>query len=86
MTFDHQAHGLNLITRLQWEARIAAAESRPGCRNPDVDERVRELAEYVLFVGEAPLAFEVTPRAGFAEALAGRARRIGVAARWRRWI
>ena len=32
MTFDHQARGLNLITRLNWEARIAAAESRPSAR------------------------------------------------------
>ena len=73
MTFDHQAYGLNLITRLQYEARIAASESRPVLSNPEVDQRVRELAEYMLFVGEAQLAFEVTPRKGFAEALAGRA-------------
>jgi hypothetical protein len=73
MTFDHQAHGLNLITRLNWEARIAAAESRPLADAASVQEQVNDLAEYVLFVGEAPLAFEVTPRAGFAEALAARA-------------
>jgi len=73
MTFDHQAYGLNLITRLQYEARIAAAESRPVLSTSEVDQRVRELAEYMLFVGEAQLAFEVTPRKGFAEALAGRA-------------
>ena len=73
MTFDHQAHGLNLITRLNWEARIAAAESRPLADAASVQEQVNDLAEYVLFVGEATLAFEVTPRAGFAEALAARA-------------
>ena len=75
MTFDHQAYGLNLITRLQYEARIASAESRPVLSAPEVEPRVRELAEYMLFVGEAPMAFEVTPRKGFAEALAGRAPR-----------
>ena len=73
MTFDHQAYGLNLITRLQYEARIAAAESRAVVSAPEVEPRVGELAEYLLFVGEAAMAFEVTPRKGFAEALAGRA-------------
>jgi hypothetical protein len=34
--------------------------------------RVAELADYLLFVGEASLAFEVVPRPGFAEALAAR--------------
>lgn len=69
MTFDHQARGLNLITRLNWEARVAGAESRPLSRGP-LEARVNELAAYLLFVGEAPLAFEVTPRAGLAEAVA----------------
>jgi hypothetical protein len=73
MTFDHQSYGLNLMTRLNYEARIASAESRTVLSAPAVQPRVRELAEYLLFVGEAPLAFEVTPRKGFAEALAARA-------------
>jgi hypothetical protein len=73
MTFDHQMHGLNLITRLNWEVRIAAAEGRPWTSEPAIDARVEELAEYLLFVDEAPLAFEVTPRPGLPEALAARA-------------
>jgi hypothetical protein len=73
MTFDHQMPGLNLITRLNWEARVAAAEARPLSADAGLAERVQELAEYLLFVGEASLAFEVTPRRGFAEALAARA-------------
>jgi hypothetical protein len=73
MTFDHQSYGLNLMTRLNYESRIAKAESRSVLSAPAVQPRVRELAEYMLFVGEAPLAFEVTPRKGFAEALAARA-------------
>jgi hypothetical protein len=73
MTFDHQMHGLNLITRLNWEARIAAAESREVMISPLVRQYVDELAEYLLFTGEAPMAFEVSPRPGFAEALATRA-------------
>jgi hypothetical protein len=73
MTFDHQSYGLNLITRLNWEARITAAESRAVSSTPAVQQRIQELAEYLLFVGEASMAFEVTPRKGFAEALAARA-------------
>jgi hypothetical protein len=73
MTFDHQSYGLNLMTRLNWEARIATAESRAVLSTPAVQERLQELAEYLLFVGEASMAFEVTPRPGFAEALAARA-------------
>jgi hypothetical protein len=73
MTFNHQMHGLNLITRLNWDARIVAAESRAPASDAGVAQRVQELAEYLLFTGEAPTPFEVTPRPGFAAALAGRA-------------
>jgi hypothetical protein len=73
MTFDHQVHGLNLITRLNWEVRIAAAEGRAWKVEPAIAARVEDLADYLLFQDEAPLAFEVTPRPGFAEALAERA-------------
>ena len=73
MTFDHQMHGLNLITRMNWDARIAAAEGLSWTSDSAMVARVEELAEYLLFVDEAPLAFEVTPRPGFAEALAARA-------------
>lgn len=73
MTFDHQMHGLNAITRLGWEARVAAAESRTVQNDQALQARVKDLAEYLLFTGEASLAFEVTPRPGFAEALAARA-------------
>jgi hypothetical protein len=73
MTFDHQMPGLNLLTRLNWEARIVAAAGRRAEADAGVRARVHELVDYLLFVGEAPLAFEVTPRPGFAEALARRA-------------
>jgi hypothetical protein len=73
MTFDHQVHGLNLMTRVNWEARVAAAEGRPLKDDLALQARIRELADYLLFAGEAPLAFEVTPRPGFAEAIATRA-------------
>jgi hypothetical protein len=72
MTFDHQMHGSNLITRLHWEARVAASELRSLADDVSLQARVAELADYLLFVGEASLAFEVVPRPGFAEALAAR--------------
>lgn len=73
MTFDHQMHALNLLTRLNWEARVAAAGGRSEATDAALAGRVGELVDYLLFVNEAPLAFEVEPRPGFAEALAARA-------------
>lgn len=75
LTFNHQMHGLNLITRLNWDARIAEAESRLASNDAEITARTQELAEYLLFVDEAPMTVEVTPRPGFAESLATRAPR-----------
>jgi hypothetical protein len=44
MTFDHQMHGLNLITRMNWEARIAAAEGLSWTSDSAMAARVEELA------------------------------------------
>ena len=60
LLFDHQAHAINLLTRLNWEARIGS----------DTTALVRELAEYLLFTGEAPPSVPLTPLAGFAESFA----------------
>jgi len=73
MTFDHQMHALNLLTRLNWEARVADASGGALATDTRLAARVGELVDYLLFVNEAPLAFEVEPRPGFAEALAARA-------------
>jgi hypothetical protein len=72
MVFDHQMHAINLITRLNWEARVAAAGGPAGVSSDAVRRLVRELADYLLFVGEAVPVVTVTPRAGFAEQLASR--------------
>ena len=61
---------MNLLTRLNWEWRVAASGgtgprgSRGGFR-----QRLDELADYLLFVGEATPVVAVTPRPGFAEQL-----------------
>ena len=72
MMFDHQMHAMNLLTRLNWEARVAAAAGPVDVRAAAMRSRVDELADYLLFVGEAPLALTVTPRPGLAESLAAR--------------
>jgi hypothetical protein len=64
MVLEHQTHAANLITRAGWEARlgdpartIAAAEA---------------LADYLLFVGEAPLDGRVEGTPAFVRAFEGR--------------
>ncbi len=57
LVFDHQMHAANLITRLNWESRIGA----------DVTSLVNELAEYLLFVGEAAPQVALLPQRGYAE-------------------
>jgi hypothetical protein len=69
MVLEHQTHAANLITRAGWEARLgdpvrtrAAAEA---------------LADYLLFVGEAPLDGRVEGTPAFVRAFEGRGRRDG---------
>jgi hypothetical protein len=53
LVFDHQARAVNLMSRLNWEARVAASEGREPA--PDNVRRLAiELAEYLRFTGEAP--------------------------------
>ncbi len=67
MVFDHQAHAVNLLTRLNWETRVAASQGRPDFANGTLGELVKELTDYLLFVDEAPPPTRLTPRPGFAE-------------------
>jgi hypothetical protein len=60
LLFDHQVHAINLMTRLQFDARAGSA---------GVDRLATELADYFLFAGEAPPLSPLTPRAGFAASL-----------------
>ena len=67
MVLEHQSHMTNLLTRVGWEARLAAAERG----NPDQAARMREaagdLVDYMLFVDEAPFAGSIRGSSGFAE-------------------
>ena len=67
LILEHQVHAANLITRLEWEARLG-----DGARTRAAAEA---LADYLLFVGEAPLDGAIHGNAGFAEAFTARGRR-----------
>jgi hypothetical protein len=61
LVFDHQAHAINLLTRLNWEARIGATR--------EVDRLAGELADYLLFMGEVPPSVPLVALPGFAKHL-----------------
>jgi hypothetical protein len=79
MVLEHQAHMTNLITRLGWEARLAAYEARtdtapiPGSQGARiqkitrVEEAAADLVDYALFVYEEPLPGRIRGSSGFAE-------------------
>jgi len=60
LVFDHQARAINLLTRLNWESRLST---------DGVPRLARELADYLLFAGEAPPSAPLTPRPEFAASL-----------------
>jgi hypothetical protein len=69
LVFDHQMRAINLLTRLNWEARVASADRRPVLSDPTVRGLVTELTDYLLFVGEQPPSVPLIARRGFAEHL-----------------
>ena len=60
MVMEHQAHMLNLITRIGWEARMGAEAGRP------LASIAAEFVDYMLFVDEAPLPDGVKGTTDFA--------------------
>ncbi len=64
--FDHQTRALNLLTRLGWEARVAAHEGRVPLETPVVTSTLADLVDYLLFVGEAPMPGGLRGSSGFA--------------------
>jgi hypothetical protein len=61
MVFEHQAHLINLLTRVGWEVRHALYEGRP----PKLSDAAEEVVDYLLFVDEAPLTGKVEGSSGF---------------------
>ena len=64
MVLEHQAHATNLMTRLNWEARLGD-EARTR-------EAASALADYLLFVDEAPLTARIEGSSGFAAVFSAR--------------
>lgn len=65
LVFEHQARAMNLMTRVGWLARRAAADPAPA-QPARLTAAVNELVDYILFVGEAPID-NVRGTSGFAE-------------------
>jgi hypothetical protein len=79
MVFEHQMHMVNLFTRVGWEVRFAQYQERidKAPRSHDLTEGLlrdtaRELADYMLFVDEAPLSEKIQGSSGFAEIFSAR--------------
>jgi hypothetical protein len=69
LVFDHQMHAINLLTRLNWESRVASSHDRASLSDEALRALVNELAEYFLFEREQPPSVPLMPRPGFAEHL-----------------
>ena len=61
LVFDHQGYAINLLTRLGWEARVAAADGRLDLTTGDLADILKETIDYFLFVGETPIDHPVQP-------------------------
>jgi hypothetical protein len=64
LVFEHQLEMMNVLTRVGWEFRIAAAEGRPAAT---LERTVEDAVDYLLFVDEARIE-RVRSTSGFAEA------------------
>ena len=72
LVFDHQMHAINLLTKLNWESRVAASAGEAGVPDGTVGALADELADYLLFTGEAPPSVPLEPVPAFAAYLAAR--------------
>ena len=73
MTFEHQTQMMNLLTRVGWEARIAAREGRADAHaDSALDADIDDLVAYMFFSGEAPLKDPVEGVSSFARTFSGR--------------
>jgi hypothetical protein len=79
LAFNHQMRGMNLISRIGWEARVASSQQQqagaPALKLPNgvvdgpvpLETAAREVVDYLLFVNEPRLAAPVRGLSGFAE-------------------
>ena len=73
MVFEHQTQMINLLTRVGWEARMAAAAGGAAATTPGLDADIEDLVRYMLFLDEAPLVEPVEGTSDFAREFAARA-------------
>jgi len=67
MVFDHQGRAINLLTRLGWEARVAAADGPLDFSQGDLGEALRETIDYLLLIDEAKLSSPVQGVSSFSK-------------------
>jgi hypothetical protein len=70
LVLDHQVKMTNLLTRVGWETRIAQDQAAKDPKDKATAERMvlsnaRELVDYMLFIGEAPLEGKFESTSGF---------------------
>jgi len=70
MVFQHQARMTNLITRVGWDARVAAHQGRADFASGALRDAVLEVVDYLLFVDEEPLTAAIKGTTRFAEIFA----------------
>jgi hypothetical protein len=64
MVFEHQMRMMNLLTRANWDARIA--EREPTAESQAVlREDIDAIVDYMLFVDEAPIPSPIASASGF---------------------
>jgi hypothetical protein len=63
LVFEHQLEMMNVLTRVGWDFRVAAAEGRALAT---LERTIEDTVDYMLFVGEARLE-RVRGTSGFAE-------------------
>jgi len=68
MTLEHQVRMTNLMTRIGWDARVAAQEKKAAVPDWEIDE----LVKYMLFADEAPLREPVKGVSTFTKTFAER--------------
>ena len=62
-------HMMNLLTRLGWDTRAATHDKRPN-RVALLQESVKELVDYLLFIDEMPLPGRIESGSSFAQIFA----------------
>lgn len=71
LVFDHQGYAMNLLTRLGWETRVAAADGTPDFSKGDLGDILKAAVDYFLFADEAALASPLQGPSAFVRVFSG---------------